>query len=190
MADRGSNPRLKGKAKPLDPARLEELGLAYVARFAVSGAKLEAYLRRKLRERGWDGEGEPGVSALAERFVALGYVDHEAFARGKSAGLLRRGYGPRRVEQALGAAGIAPDIRETVRAGEAAERAAALAMARKRGFGPFGAEPPDRARRERQIAALLRAGHPLDSARELVDAQSVEAAEDWAAAAMDDEASR
>jgi len=28
---------------------------------------------------------------------------------------------------------------------------------------------------------MLRAGHALDSARELVDAASVEAAEDWAA---------
>ena len=188
MAGKRFTPGRKGTAKPLDPARMEELALAYVARFAVSAAKLEAYLRRKLRERGWDGEGEPPVEALAERFAALGYVDDEAYARGKSAGLLRRGYGPRRVAQALGAAGIAPDIRETVRAGEAAERAAALAMARKRGYGPFGSEPPDRARREKQIAALLRAGHPLDSARELVDAQSVEAAEDWAAAAaLDDE---
>ncbi|HEX7712023.1 MAG TPA: hypothetical protein VF418_13905, partial [Sphingomonadaceae bacterium] len=67
------------------------------------------------------------------------------------------------------------------------QRRAALLLARKRGFGPFGLEPLDRARREKQIAAMLRAGHPLDSARELVDATSVEAAEDWAAAAFDEE---
>ena len=42
--------------KPLDAPRLEELALAYVARFATSAAKLETYLRRKLRERGWEGE--------------------------------------------------------------------------------------------------------------------------------------
>ena len=57
---------------------------------------------------------------------------------------------------------------------------AALAMARKRGFGPFGATPLDRARREKQLAALLRAGHRLDNALQLVDAPSVEAAEEWA----------
>jgi regulatory protein len=60
-------------------------------------------------------------------------------------------------------------------------------MAKKRGFGPFGAAPPERATREKQIAAMLRAGHPLDSARELVDAASVEAAEDWAAQITEDE---
>jgi regulatory protein len=56
-------------------------------------------------------------------------------------------------------------------------------MARKRRFGPYGAAAADRAAREKQIAAMLRAGHRLDSARELVDAPSVEAAEDWAAGA-------
>ena len=175
------------KASPLDSARLQELALAYVARFATSAAKLEAYLKRKLRERGWDGDGEPDIAALVRRYVELGYVDDEAFARARSGGLLRRGYGARRVGQALAAAGIAGEVRERVRASGADQRRAALLLARKRGFGPFGLEPLDRARREKQIAAMLRAGHPLDSARELVDATSVEAAEDWAAAAFDEE---
>lgn len=161
------------------------MALAYVARFATSAAKLEAYLRRKLRERGWEGAVDPAISALVGRYVELGYVDDEAFARAKAGGMLRRGYGPRRVEQALGAAGIAEDIRGEVRASRAEARRAALAMARKRRFGPFGQEPPDRARREKQLAAMLRAGHSLDSARELVDAQSVDAAEEWADQALE-----
>ncbi|MDE2301664.1 MAG: RecX family transcriptional regulator, partial [Sphingomonadales bacterium] len=55
--------------------------------------------------------------------------------------------------------------------------------ARRRRLGPFGAGVVDRAARARQIAVLLRAGHALDSARELVDAASIAAAEDWAAQA-------
>lgn len=187
MADPRFIRRQKRKASPLNTARLEELALAYVARFATSAAKFEAYLRRKLRERGWEGEGEPDVAALAARYVELGYIDDEAFARAKAGGLLRRGYGPRRVAQALGAAGIAEDVREEVRASEADERRAALAMARKRGFGPFRPEPADRAQREKQVAAMLRAGHALDSVLNLVDAESIEAAEDWVAEAMTDE---
>jgi regulatory protein len=189
--ERGGERRPKRVPKPLDAARLEELALAYVARFATSRAKLEAYLDRKLRERGWAGddagENEPGVAALAERFVAAGYVDDAAFARARSGSLLRRGYGQRRVAQALGAAGIGEDIRAEVRAGEGARRQAALVMARKRRLGPFGPGPADRAAREKQIAAMLRAGHGLDSARELVDAASVEAAEEWAASAFEEE---
>ncbi len=178
--------------KPLDAARLEELALAYVARFATSRAKLEAYLTRKLRERGWtDGSGEdegsapPPVAAIAERFVAAGYVDDTAYARAKSGSLLRRGYGQRRVSEALGAAGIDEGVRAEVRAGEGAQRHAALAMVRKRRFGPYGlakadGEPLDRPVRDKQISAMLRAGHAMDSVRELVDATSIGAAEEWA----------
>jgi len=176
------------KPRPIDGPRLEELALSYAARFATSRAKLEAYLRRKLRERGWAGEGEPPVAAIAGRMVAAGYVDDAAYARAKSGSLLRRGYGARRVGEALDAAGIGAEVRNEVRPGEGTARRAALTLARKRRFGPFGAGEPDRALREKQIAAMLRAGHPLDSARELVDARSVEAAEDWAAQAREDDA--
>ncbi|MBO9519136.1 MAG: RecX family transcriptional regulator [Porphyrobacter sp.] len=172
--------------KPLDRPRLEELALAYVARFATSAAKLDRYLQRKLRERGWEGEGQPNVAAIVERYQELGYVDDVAYARSRGGSLLRRGYGPRRVSQALGEAGIAEDIREETRAGPADERRAALALARRRGFGPFGQSAPDREKREKQLAAMLRAGHPLDSARKMVDAPDRTAAEEWAAE-LDDE---
>jgi len=185
--ERSGERRAKRVPKPLDAARLEELALAYVARFATSRAKLEAYLLRKLRERGWAGESGPAVEALSARFVAAGYVDDAAFARAKSGSLLRRGYGQRRIGEALGAAGIGEDIRAEVRAGEGARRQAALVMARKRRLGPFGPPAADRGAREKQIAALLRAGHGLDSARELVNAASVEAAEEWAAQASDED---
>jgi regulatory protein len=41
--------------------------------------------------------------------------------------------------------------------------------------------------REKQIAAMLRAGHPLDNARRIVDAPSAAEVEQWAAGADDDE---
>lgn len=173
--------------RPLDGPRLEEMALAYVARFAVSAGKLEAYLARKLKERGWEGEGPPPAAAIVARFVEAGYVDDAAWARSKSSSLLRRGYGQRRVDQALVAGGIAEDLRADVRAGEAEARRSALALARKRRFGPFSRTEPDRALREKQLAAMLRAGHRLDTARELVNAISVEAAEQWAAEHEEDE---
>ena len=187
--DRPGTRRSRRPPKPLDAARLDELGLAYVARFATSAARLERYLKRKLRERGWEGEHEPDLARLVHRYVELGYVDDEAFARARSGSLLRRGYGTRRVGEALREAGIGESIREQVRPGEGAERRAALAMARKRRFGPFGSEAVDLERRQKQIAAMLRAGHPLDSAREMVDAASEAAAEQWAAECDDEDES-
>ncbi|WP_374530798.1 regulatory protein RecX [Novosphingobium sp.] len=179
--------RARPNPRPLTAQRLEELALAYVARFATSAAKLEGYLRRKLRERGWEGEGEAPVAALVSRFVANGYVDDEAFARARTGSLLRRGYGARRIAQALSAAGIDETMRAATRAGQGEQRRAALALAQKRRFGPFGAELPDRPQRERQLAAMLRAGHPLDSARELVNAADIDAALAWAEAQDEDE---
>ena len=44
---------------------------------------------------------ESCVAALAEHFSQLGYVDDAAFAAGKSRSLAARGYGARRLTQAL-----------------------------------------------------------------------------------------
>jgi regulatory protein len=168
------------KSLPLDGVRLEEIALAYAARYETTQAKLEAYLRRKLYERGWGGEGDPPVNDIAARFADAGYVDDAAFARARTGSLLRRGYGMRRVGQALAAAGIDKELREELRPDEARQRKAALALARKRRFGPFGTQRPDAALRQKQLAAMLRAGHSFDQARALVDAPDIDAAEQWA----------
>jgi regulatory protein len=180
--------RTRRPPRPLDPRRLEEMALAYVARFATTRARLEDYLARKLRERGWDdGAPYPDIAALARRFESAGYIDDEAYARARAGSLLRRGYGKRRVGQALGAAGIDETLRAAVAPGEGEARAAALAMARKRRFGPFASEPLDRPQREKQIAAMLRAGHSFDHARALLDEASEQDALDWAQAEGSDE---
>lgn len=186
--------RRKPAPRPLDGARMEELALAYVARFATSAGKLEAYLRRKLRERGWagenEGEGEAKLAAILARFADLGYLDDEAYARMKAGSLLRRGLGGRRIAEALGQAGIDEQTRAEVMPDDPAAREAALAYARRRGLGPFArgarlddsaAEDPAkrRARREKEIAAMLRAGHAMGAARALLAAPDVQAAQDW-----------
>ena len=187
-ADPQAQERRRRVPTPLDRPRLEELALAYVARFATSAGKLERYLLRKLRERGWEGEGAPPVEAIIARHVELGYIDDAGFARARAGSLLRRGYGPRRIGQALGEAGIAEPIRHDVRPDAAARRQAALALARKRRFGPFGAKAAaDPALRQKQIAAMLRAGHMLAEIRGVIDASSPAAAEGWAAEADDDD---
>jgi regulatory protein len=180
-----SRPRTKRPPKPLDETRLRDLALSYVARFATSGGKLEAYLKRKLRERGWDGADEPDIAALVTRYAELGYVDDAAYARAKSGDLLRRGYGPRRVSQALGEAGIGEDLRSSVAASVHEARAAALQLARKRRFGPFAAQPADRPVREKQLAAMIRAGHGFDVARAVLEAASEDEAEAWVSEAIE-----
>jgi len=179
------------KARPLDEVALRDLALSYVARFSTTGAKLEGYLARKLRERGVaeDADGrtqEIDVTGLVTRFIELGYIDDDAYARGKSHDLTARGYGARRVEQALWAAGVDEGVRAGHAPGEATSRHAAVLLARKRRFGPFGTtpdpdDPPDarHKRREKQVAAMLRAGHLYEHVAHVLDAAAPEDLEQW-----------
>ena len=161
MAGRPRRPR-----PPLDEDKLNELMLAYVARFATSRAKLGAYLARKVRERGWESAGEPPIEALVAKAARAGYVDDAAFALGKARSLTARGYGARRVAQALHAAGIDECDGEAARNHAADDRVeAALRFAKRRRFGPFASKPTNPAQNEKGLAAMVRAGHDFRLAK-------------------------
>ena len=161
----------KGPAPPLDEDGLRDLALRYVGRFATSRARLLAYLERKLRERGWAGETPAAPDALVARLGELRYVDDSAYAVMKSGALARRGFGARRVDQALRQAGIEEeDRRAATRPDDAAAWDAADRFARRKRLGPYAAAPLDAAQREKAVAAFLRAGHDFGTARRWVDA--------------------
>lgn len=161
-------PGRKPSLRPYDAKTLERSALRYVERFATTRGKLTDYLTRKLRERGWAGEGEPPVAALAERFAELGYIDDRAWGEAKAAAMARRGLGARRVRQALGAAGIDGDDLAAIgdAVGEEAVESA-VAFARRKRIGPFGPGTDDRAAIERQVGQMVRAGHAPDLARRI-----------------------
>lgn len=160
----------KRPAPPLDEDSLRDLALRYVARFATSRGKLIAYLDRKLRERGWAGERAADAALLADRFADLGYIDDAGFATMKSAALNRRGYGGRRIDENLRAAGISERMRADA-AEQTDDWAAADRFARRRRIGPYAVTVMDEKARNRAIAAFLRAGHDFDTTRRWVDAR-------------------
>lgn len=197
--DRRSGGRREKRVKPpLTEAKLRDLALHYAARFASTGARLEAYLLRKIRERGLaeDADGRTravDVPALVARLVELGYVDDDAYARMRARDLGARGYGARRVEESLRHAGVGEGLRRAHAPGEAESRRAAALMARKKRLGPFGgpAEGGDplarRKAHEKAVAAMLRAGHQYDHVKAILGARSIEDVEDWVAEAAGDE---
>jgi regulatory protein len=162
----------RNKRPAIDEERLRELALAYVGRFATTRARLARYLDRKLRERGWQGEGQPDIDSLVDRFAELGYVDDAAYARMKGAAMGRRGLGPMRIRATLAADGV-----DTTSRADAEEQAlagrweAAEILARRKRTGPYGTGEMERSIREKAIAMFLRAGHDMATARAWVDAQ-------------------
>ena len=153
----------KAPSPPYDAATLERAALDYAARYATTRARLAAYLRRKLRERGWTEEEPAPVERLVNRFAERGYVDDPGFAAARTESLLRRGYGARRIGDALRMAGIDADTAGALRGRiDAAAEQSAMAYARRKGIGPFAHRTPDPAEKRRWIAAMARAGHPWD----------------------------
>ena len=186
MANRRTPP--DRSKRPLGAARLDELALSYVARFATSRAKLTRYLSRKIRESEWteDVDAMTACEAVADRMERLQFLDDRQYAVMRAGAMTRRGLGVRRVKAQLYVDGIAAgDSGEAIETAEALALASAVGFARRRRFGPFATgEVADPKLRERQIAAFLRAGHSMTLARRIL---AIAPGDEAALAALDDD---
>lgn len=162
--------------RPLDAAKLDELALAYVARFATSKGKLARYLSRKVRESKWIDaqDSNEALAAAVAKMERLGYLDDRHYAQMKSGAMMRRGLGPQRVRAQLRFDGVdEADSDAAMTISDEERLMAAVRFARRKRLGPFAAEGldeglDDRGRREKQVAAFLRAGHDMGLARRIL----------------------
>lgn len=195
--DGGDGRRAPAKRPARKPPRrvsaeyLERSALHYLERFASSTANLRRVLTRKVqlsaRAHGTDpAEGAAWVDALLERFARSGLLNDKAYAEMKAVGLQRRGGSSRTIKQKLAAKGLDSGLideamGELEGAGEGqADLAAAIAYARRRRIGPYridrGRSDEDlRARRDKELASMARAGFDLDTARRVLDAEDPDA---------------
>jgi regulatory protein len=173
----------KHDAKP--PARMSEttLGpatLAYLARYATSTGNLRRVLIRKIRRSvaHYGDDPEPllaMVDQLVARHAASGAVDDRLYSESQTRKLRRRGASGRTIQQTLGAKGIPAEI--IAEAAEslsslAEDRAAAIRLAKRRRLGPF--RMTGRAEhRQKDMAALGRAGFGYQLAAEIIDADDI-----------------
>ena len=178
---------------PLNALRLKDLALHYVSRYATTRHKLATYLRRKVRERGWEGAPEGGddsveagaegpesaISSILEMVERVGAVNDGMFAEGRTRALSRRGMGANRIRQALAGAGIDRGVADEALSDlDALE--AAVAFLRRRHLGPFGAgKPLDQDTRRKAFAAMMRAGHGPDLSARLLRLSSEEELEQF-----------
>jgi len=169
MTDAPTNHR-----KQITPAYLERAAISYLERHASSGANLRRILARKAQRRS-GGPPEEEILMLidqvVEKAVRSGLVDDRIYAETKTASLLRRGASARLVGARLAAKGLDRDIVGAVLS-EAApdEFAQARRYAERRRLGPYRSVP-DPARRERDLAALARAGFSYRAASAALDGE-------------------
>jgi len=173
------------------PAALETAALHYLERYASSVANLRRVLMRRIERAARAGvidrtDGRARVDAIVERLRERRLVDDSTYADGRARSLSRQGRSRAAIARRLAEKGVDPEAVEAAlstlaEAGETDMRAA-LRFAKRRRLGPFRAAKARAERRERDLAALGRAGFSYEVARLVVDAPSVEALERGVAA--------
>lgn len=170
------------RRRPREPTRerLLKRALHHLQRYATPRAHMERLLLRRAlgeaRALGLDpAEVRGRVAEVMATLDRMGLFDDRAFAEARARRWLARGVPPGRIDLRLRARGIDPEVVAAVMAEladegeaertEAAEVAAARAYVARRRLGPFR-PPEERARmRERDLAALARAGFSYAAAR-------------------------
>jgi regulatory protein len=167
--------------KPAGPApnevRLHEAALTHLARFAATEAGLARVLKRRVDRwaRAAEVEGQPAeqvaaaaraakqaAEAVAKRLVAAGAVDDAAFAASRARRLARSGRSRRAIAAHLAAKGVKAEAAEAALPGD--ELGAALALCRRRRFGPFAVGPVAPEARLKALGVLARAGFGRETA--------------------------
>lgn len=158
----------------VSPDYLWRAAAHYLERYAASRAHLKRILQRKAARRFAAREEEPRdvepeIEAVLDRLAEYKFLDDEAFAEARLAGLRRKGASRRQAEAKLREKGVGRETVERVMAeDETSEREAALAYARRRRLGPWRMR--ERAeRRDRDIAAMMRAGFSFAEAAPVID---------------------
>lgn len=180
--DKKRQPRSPRKATP---QYLENAALYYLERFSSSAENLRQVLMRRVHKsahhHGTDPQdGAKAIDDIIERFLRSGLLNDDTYARARVTTLRRRGDAARSIHAKLRAKGVAADVIERAldahaadEDGENAEKSAAVRLAKRRGLGPFRKTEDREVRRQKDLAALARAGFSFDVARGVIDAEDV-----------------
>jgi regulatory protein len=163
----------------VSPRYLENAALHYLKRYAASVSQLRRVLGRRvdrsLRAHGGDrAEALGWVEALVEKLVRNGLINDSAFAGMKAQALRASGRSAKMISQKLRMKGIPAALVQEKLAeatAELSEEEAARIWARKKRLGPFRNEAQTRRdNRQKDLAALARAGFSFGIAKRIIDA--------------------
>lgn len=156
--------------------RLTRAAVHYLDRYASSLENLRNVLSRKVKRAATANGRAPDefqdiIDRVVEKCQRAGMVDDRTYAETKLSGLRRRGRSKRQIEATLAAKGVDRNLIATVIDQDGtSELEAALTYARRRRLGPWRTGGQREERREKDMAALCRAGYPYEIARKVIDA--------------------
>lgn len=166
--------------RKITPQYLENAALFYLQRFSTSAGNFRTVMRRKIDRSCRFHKVEPDafysiVDAMVERYIAVGLLDDKVYARAKTTTLRRQGKSKQAITAKLKTKGLgAQDIGnafDEVDTADDAELTAALHLARKKKLGKHRTKPlldPIKDR-QKEMAALARAGFSFDIAKRVLD---------------------
>ena len=162
-------PRRDGFAMTEDD--FKRIGLDYLSKRIATASHLRKVLARRVQRARLDEEGaaraQEAIGAAIEALSRSGLLDDGLYARARGATLARKGASRRMVVEHLAGRGVDRDLARE-RAKELDDGVQALLYARRRRLGPFRASERG-ARRDRDVAALARAGFPVEVAIAAID---------------------
>lgn len=189
-------PRARRAPKRITRTYLENVALWYLGRFAATAKGLEQVLMcrvlRAARHHGSDpAEGAAMIADIIQRYREAGLLNDRAFAEARAKTLHERGLPVRAIALKLRQQGVAAgDIEAAIgtlaadrlsdaEAGQdgdihALDRDAAMTYARRRRIGPWRNNGKRAEMRERDLAAMARAGFSYGIAREIIDSDNDE----------------
>jgi len=171
-------------------SHLENSALHYLGRFASSAENLRRVLMRKVHRsahhHGTDpDEGAALIDGLIDRYRRSGLLNDKAYAETRAADLHRRGIPLKGIrfklkQKGLGDEDIAHAVHQLRTEIDDVDRTAAIAFARRRRLGPYGnLDTKGRAEtRDKQLATLARAGFDYETARTIIDADTIDEFDD------------
>ena len=173
---------IKKRPKKITKQRLKNIALFYLKRFETSKTNLASVLKKRVDayayfDKDFDKiEAYTWVSDLVDEMASYKYVDDERYAEIKVRGYLAAGKSPRYVTEKLRQKGIDEKIVETIlEKQEYNPFEAALKLAKKKKIGPFCYDEELRKeRRNKDLAALVRAGFDFDIVAKILDMESEE----------------
>jgi regulatory protein len=166
-------------AKKVTEQRLMNVALFHLRRFSPSVTGMRRVLDRRIYKWTRDGAEVAGdakalVAAVLARLQANGYLDDARLAQTKLSSLRRGGTSARVISLKLRKAGLSQEHVASAKAQDTTDDASAVwTWARRKRLGVFRTKQRTE-RREKDLAALVRAGFSFRDARMVVDADEAD----------------